>query len=879
MAVRIEKIAVKNCGPLTNFSTELTDLNLIYSENEKGKSYLVEFIIHSLFKNKSHWKDLRQPGQGKIIISGLENFLTEFSPSKDKKIENYLEKQQKGLPSTLSNLLIVKEGETEIIKNDYGIDKSAFKEILSPRRVLDEIDSDKNIMQTIKKAKLESGEIVIEKKGDGKTYFDLKEQINKIESLIAQIINEYEQGELKDLEIKKEELKQEKQLLLRAKRYEAYILSEKLKEFKIKREKIPESLLEKLKSLFDDYLRIRENLKSLDSDLTSIKKQTQPLPEKIKEKETLLKAKGYEAYNISKELKNLEEQLSKISEEELFQIKQSITQYNEKLAEKEEKIKILNELKQKSKDYLWLKTAKEQYVTFLSSTIKIGNKTAPLSYIAVIFLIAGILLLFFEQKIAGVSAILLSALSTLYYFMKLKSSFVNYKQMEEFQSIKKEFLNRFGSVLENLAQLEEKINEQERSFHNIATYENEISRLTVELNSIKRNIEETFSRMGFHEIEESKWNEKCSELKNKRSILLDKYQRLRSKLEELNVEESDYEVNDPGINFSKKKMEEIIGEIAGLEKLKKQQEDKEAEKLSLEKDLDEKKRKISEIFGDVLGFELEETEWKSKLNELEKERNSFENNIREIEGRLAGLGISETEFEKQDPQKAFSQMELEKIERDLADTEQLIRQRNEELSRLRDRIIQLTGIDSSANWNEMIEKVYSKRRELYEALEDCEAKIVSGILVHETIQELQQQEDEKLLEKINSSDITGLIQKLTGRYKALSFDEKDIIISDDYFNFKINELSTGAKEQVMIALRIGFAKSLLKGEPAFLILDDAFQHSDYKKRPLLIDTLFELAQDGWQIIYLTMDDHIRELFREKSKNNKIIFKEVCLSYE
>jgi len=63
-----------------------------------------------------------------------------------------------------------------------------------------------------------------------------------------------------------------------------------------------------------------------------------------------------------------------------------------------------------------------------------------------------------------------------------------------------------------------------------------------------------------------------------------------------------------------------------------------------------------------------------------------------------------------------------------------------------------------------------------------------------------------------------------------------------------------------------------------LILDDAFQHSDYVKRPILVKTLFQLANDGWQIIYLTMDDHIRDLFRETSKAVGHNLKELSLGY-
>lgn len=887
MSIRIEKISVKNCGPLNNFSTELTDLNLIYSENERGKSYLVEFIIHSLFKNKNYWKDLRQPGQGRVILSGLENKYIEFSPSTRKKIEDYLEKQQKGLPPAICNLLIVKEGETEIVKNAYGVDKSVFKAILSPRRILDEMDL--KISATLKGAKLEEGEINIKKQGEGKDYIELKEKIAKIEDLIKQIVSEYEQGEINDLRIKKQILLKEKELLLKAKRHKAYLLSKELKNLRTKQEKISQSVLEELKKLINDYVRLIDSIKRLNLEITSLKKQTEKMPELIDRKEMILRAKRHEAYNISKELEHIEKQLNKFSEEDIFQIQQNITKYADKSSEKEEKNKIINQLKEKSKDYLWLKSAKENYDRFISADLNTETKISFIAYISSFLLILGLILIFLEQKLLGIMLILLSALGASYYVLKLRKSFINYKEKEELKNIREEFFNRFGIKLESLFNLEKLLKEQEKNYYSLETYEKEIDRLNIEIKSIKRNIEEAFKRIGTQEINEANWHEQLLEIKNRRKLLLDQYQNLKRKLEELEVEERDYELNDPGIKFSKKEMEELKSEIADIERLSIQQTNKENEKKYLEIELSENRKRINEIFKNILGVELEESKWIAKSDEIEKEQNLIKNDIKKLEGLLEGLGVQEVEYEREDPQKVFSQHELEKIERELCLIENKIKEKDEELARLRDKIIQLTGIDFSTNWNEMIAQVYLKRKEIQEKLEDYEAKIISGILIHETIRELNQQEDEKLLEKINSPEITRLIEKLTGRYKSLSFafpsqetaskfDENEIIISDEYSSFKLRDLSTGAKEQVMIALRIGFAKSLLKGETAFLILDDAFQHSDYKKRPLLINTLFELSKDGWQIIYLTMDDHLRDLFREKSHIISERFKEICLPY-
>ena len=138
-------------------------------------------------------------------------------------------------------------------------------------------------------------------------------------------------------------------------------------------------------------------------------------------------------------------------------------------------------------------------------------------------------------------------------------------------------------------------------------------------------------------------------------------------------------------------------------------------------------------------------------------------------------------------------------------------------------------------------------------------------------------EDQKLIEGLNSEEVRDALIQLTGKYKELSFEDADILISDEYNNFLLKDLSTGAKEQVMLALRIGFLKKLFKQENAFLILDDAFQHSDYVKRPILVKTLFQLANDGWQVIYLTMDDHIRDLFREISRGTGNNLKEISLN--
>lgn len=889
MSIRIKRISLKNCGPLSNCIFELEDINLIYSENERGKSYLVEFIIHSLFKNKKYWKKLRPPGNGKIFVSGLDVKLTEFTPSTKRKLEDYLEKNQGGLSPAICNLLTVKEGETEIVKSEYGLDKNTLKEILLPTKLLNELDDDRNISLTIKRARIENGEIIIERRGEGKDYIELVEKLRGIEEVLSQIVNEYEQGEIRDLQIEREELLEEKQILLKAKRYQAFVLSEELKRLRKRSEKINDQIIKKLKNLINEHKELKNILKEINTDLNAIRNQTERIPELEYKKEQLLKAKRHEAYKISLGLIELGEKLKNLSEEDIASIHQSINQYRDKFSEIEEKSRILEQIKENSKDYHWLKSARDYYQKFLSSDLKLKNRISMLLYLSLISIFLGILFIILEQNTLGFAFFIISTFCALLYSFKLKRFFPNFKENEELKQIERDFLNRFGKELRSLTQLEEILLAQERYFFNIETYERECLRLNTELANLEKKIQETFCRLGLTNISREDWEERFHELKRIHESLKEEYRILREKLLELDVKEEDYEINPPKVKFSSDELDRVREELAGLKKLKEEEFKKEQERNEKEKRLTEIEHEISALFVKITDKKLNESEWETEIEGLEIEKQEIERDIKKIEGQLEGLGVSESEFEMTDPKRKFTHQELERIEKRLNLVEDKLKQEENKHLKLRQRIIQLTGADFSLSWNELLERLYIVRNELYENLQQVQAKIIAGILLHETLQELQREEDEKLLEKLNSPEITGLIRRTTGRYKNLSFyssrkyhegekdfDERDIIIEDDYSSFRLRDLSTGAKEQVMIALRIAFAKEILKRQSAFLILDDAFQHSDYKKRPVLIDTLFELANEGWQIIYLTMDEHIRNLFKEIGKASPLSFKEINL---
>ena len=118
MSINIEQVNVKNLGPLSDFPCTFKQVNLIYGHNEQGKTYLVEFIYKSLFKNIA--LSLRNiSASGQVMVSGLEEKETLFSPAIKKKLEDFWEDGLPGLPRDFSKLLVVKGADLDFSSSSF----------------------------------------------------------------------------------------------------------------------------------------------------------------------------------------------------------------------------------------------------------------------------------------------------------------------------------------------------------------------------------------------------------------------------------------------------------------------------------------------------------------------------------------------------------------------------------------------------------------------------------------------------------------------------------------------------------------------------------------------------------------------------------------
>jgi len=699
MGIRIDKISVKDLGPIKSFVAGFGIFNLIYSRNEKGKTFLTEFIIRSLFKNISRWSYLREGGKGRVTISGLEEQTTDFSPSPQKKLEDYWESSEKGLPVSIAKLLVVKGGEAGI-EDDEGISKFLIKEVLSGINILDKIDSDNNISKTVKSAEITSSQISnIPQRGEGKQYNDSKDELESIDKQFEDIESEYTQGVLKTYRMEEKSLQDRLANLDKAKRHRAYLISEKIRE--------------------------------LDAELNNV-------PEE--------------------ELSNLENELSSFKSKREF------------YGQSEEKYK--SALKE-SKDFKWLESALPYYKDLSSKIIKKPSKS--LLFVSGILAAAGIAtvvaLIPFYQKISVTAwtiylgiicfCLLGSLVSFLVYIKKFNNFSKQAGQNEELDKIKGEFKNRIGKELTDIALLESILNEQRES------------------NSESRIIEK--------------------------------------------------QIDD------------------------------------LNKGLRELRFPINQKIAGFVEKEASEQDWDTILKYLKQNNRSLRDQIDKERQELYKLGVSETDYLSEDIGIKYSQQEYEKTQSELEHIQGEIKNQEDKIQKLKYRICEKTKDDPSISWEDLIENLRQKRQEVQNELREVTANIVAGFIVHKVISKLREEEDEKIQEGLQSEAVLSPLKDITQRYNRLALDNDNLIVSDLYDNFNIRDLSTGAKEQVMLALRIGFTQKLLKEDSLFLILDDAFQHSDWQKREILINKLVDIAKKGWQIIYLTMDNHIKGLFDKVGK--------------
>jgi uncharacterized protein YhaN len=272
-------------------------------------------------------------------------------------------------------------------------------------------------------------------------------------------------------------------------------------------------------------------------------------------------------------------------------------------------------------------------------------------------------------------------------------------------------------------------------------------------------------------------------------------------------------------------------------------------------------------FMNLVEKSLDREDWESELKELTDQRDRLQRQLNSTRLKLATLDIPESEFQEAPAADEYSKESLEGFKLEFSQLEERLRIETEELNNLKAQISTSTKDDISVEWETSIQHLQAKRVTTSTDYRNTTAGILAGILVNEQLELIRAQEEVEIKKGVESAEVVGPVNRITGIYSSLNYDDGKILVNDEYKQFALSNLSTGAREQVLLGLRLGFAARLLRDESLFLLLDDAFQHADWERRDLLIAKMVDLAKEGWQIVYFTMDDDIRDRFMKAGEQN------------
>jgi energy-coupling factor transporter ATP-binding protein EcfA2 len=175
---------------------------------------------------------------------------------------------------------------------------------------------------------------------------------------------------------------------------------------------------------------------------------------------------------------------------------------------------------------------------------------------------------------------------------------------------------------------------------------------------------------------------------------------------------------------------------------------------------------------------------------------------------------------------------------------------------------QLTGLTAELKAHfgcQKMEEVLWKVEDLRSELKELDILEQAGQMVRDTFERVLQQSDAILDDIIGGEEVCRSFRKITGgRYRSVSMEDLNLQVTDDQDRqWAFASLSSGTRDQLLTVLRLVLAERRLGGK-GFLILDDPLVNSDRARLGEQMDLLGTLVRDGWQILFMTAQDEIRQ---------------------
>lgn len=877
----IKKVFISKFGGLKNFELSFDrGINLIYGENEKGKSTTETFIKIMLY------------GFSKKKISG-ESERSKYMPFDETSMggelviehncKEYIIKRIFGLSKKEDKCLIIDAQTGEEIddinrdepgKYFLGINRVTFEKTLfiSQLGVIISKDKEEEIMDKITaifgcgeeeipvaKAiqKLEAiqrslvtvrgaGELDLLKKKEKELveeYYEgsiiCEKNLKWEEELCSKKINKKELEEsINKLEIYKRYIKRSnlqkeyKEISNYLKKSEELKKKEELIRFDLIKgeEVINEVFITSLKNDYDKYSNACDRLSEIERDRNSLKKEKNILEEKIEDyrfvddfgdnlKDKLLSLK-YEQISLEEKIKENEKTLIEITslEKELDNYEKNIGNLN---IIKEIKEKVENEFENYEKKLYEMKSIaeKRKLNKDIDKLVKVENIKIVSSIIGVI---VSIMLCFlgFPAIILGIALI---CVSTLFFYK-------SYSECGKLKFIKK--LSKDIKIIEeNLMNYCEKVNVSDYKelltlLRKYKIHSEKIERINILL-SEKRNLvsEEKYLEFRNNYNKNNMYLSKLIKISGCFNIedlveKINEYEKYKVKIDRLNIEleskNKNYIINKEDVTNKENDIRKKL-DIIGLENIN---------LANIEKYLNEYSDKIKRYREIQNNIESIEETYKVLL----KDRN-----IDEIKEDLKDILDEENPYSFNSEEEV--DIELKSKNKELLECEKTIKDLENNINnRLIGKRTIVTIEEELANVREEILKKEKKNKALELSLD----------MLKESLDEIRRDVGPRI-----NKEIANNFKELTNNkyVEVLLGDKYEMMVRDNMNLFKGTYLSNGAMDQLYLSLRIAFINLLFPNDEVMLILDDALIQYDDNRRMDALKLLIKKIEG--QIIIFT----------------------------
>ncbi len=180
---------------------------------------------------------------------------------------------------------------------------------------------------------------------------------------------------------------------------------------------------------------------------------------------------------------------------------------------------------------------------------------------------------------------------------------------------------------------------------------------------------------------------------------------------------------------------------------------------------------------------------------------------------------------------------------------------NQELGAARSRFDEMDGSEEAARLEQEIE---GKRAELLDAAERYAVLTLARRLLVDEMQRFERENQPELLRdaSVFFANMTG------GRYEAVRArltDQALLAVTPDNHEKTPDQLSTGARQQLYLALRLAYIRHYCRtSEPLPLVMDDVLVNFDDRRAEATLRALAEMAEEH-QVLFFTCHRHLVEL--------------------